>query len=127
MRKMTIQEFIDGLAERNLVTERNSYIDTTRNCQRIFEEHGLPPWENLGKLTNDYFRVWCPPKNKERIEHSFEWEYVDFDNVNPDMQLSELYGKPDWRRVYDLMVFFGAEDIFNESQDEYVDLDNIVF
>lgn len=126
---MTIQEFVDGLVERDLVKERNAYndIETTRNCQRIYEEHGLPPWEDFGKLTNDYFRVWCPPKNMERAEHSLEWEYVDFDDVNPDMQLSELYGKPDWRRVYNLMVFFGAEDIFDESRDEYVDLDNIVF
>jgi hypothetical protein len=52
---------------------------------------------------------------------------VDFDNVNPNTQLSALYGKPEWRRVYNLMVFFGAEDIFDELQDEYVDLDNIVF
>ena len=129
MRKMTIQEFVDGLLERDLLQERNSYndMDTTDKSRRIFVQHGLPPWENVCKLTNDYFRIWCPPRNMERVEHSLEWEYVDFDNVNPDTQLSRLYGKPEWRRVYNLTVFFGAEDIFDEFQDEYVDLDNIVF
>jgi len=126
---MTIQEFVDALVKRDLAKEPNIYtgsIDTTRNCRGIYESHGLPAWENFGKLNWNRFRLWLPPKNKEKIGEPEYWYYVDFNITNPDMELSKLYDNPEWRGVYNLMVFFGAEDIFDES-DEYVDLDNIVF
>lgn len=126
---MTIQEFVDELVKRDLAKEPDiitGIIPTTRNCRRIYQDHGLPRWENFGKLNRDRFRLWLPPKNKEKIGNPSEWYYVDFNITNPDMELSKLFDNPEWRGVCDLMAFLGAEDIFAGS-DEYVDLDNIVF
>ena len=126
---MTIQEFVDELVKRDLIKEPDTYIgsiDTTRNCRHIYENHGLPGWENFGKLTNNRFRVWIPPKDKEKIGNPGYWYYKDFNITNPDMELSKLFDNPEWIGVCNLMAFLGAEDIFVES-DGYVDLDDIVF
>ena len=126
---MTVREFMKLFCDYGWADPVTSVGDTeivyysTDMLKSVYRACRLYAWSHVATMKKGNLVIWTPDPYMD-ISVSQNWEYTEFHLSGMDTPVSELQEQSGWRGVAKLLEFLDMEEPEN---DEYVDLDNIVF
>lgn len=126
---MTVREFMKLFCDYGWADPVTAVGDTeivyysTDMLKSVYRARRLYVWGHVATMKKNSLTIWTPKPDAD-ISVSQNWEYTEFSLSGMDTPVSELQEQSGWRGVAKLLEFLDMEEPEN---DEYVDLDNIVF
>lgn len=126
---MTVREFMKLFCDYGWADPVTAVGDTeivyysTDMLKSVYRARGLYAWGHVATMKKNNLTIWAPDPDSD-ISMSSDWVYTEFSLSGMDAPVSELQEQSGWRGVAKLLEFL---DMKEPDNDEYVDLDNIVF
>jgi hypothetical protein len=126
---MTVREFMKLFCDYGWADPVTAVGDTeivyysTDMLKSVYRARRLYTWGHVATMKRHSLVIWTPDPDRD-TDVSQNWKYTEFSLSGMDTPISELQEQSGWRSVTKLLEFL---DMKEPENDEYVDLDNIVF